>query len=130
MTINVELLERVKTHILEEPRRLLMQGWMLASKEAPCGTVGCIAGWSLALEKGVKIADERGLVYRNGRRVADPHGAGMKVLGLTEDQADDLFYVVNWPNDMSRRYVAGDQNAKATVTAERIDRFIAEHAAQ
>src|ERR1700739_464311 len=54
----VKLLRQVKDHILEEPKRLSMGSWMViyptgfptsASWLPACGTVGCIAGWTVLL---------------------------------------------------------------------------------
>lgn len=55
MGFNYALLEKVKAHIAEEPRRLQMDYWYPMDKEElaelprekhpPCGTACCIGGW-------------------------------------------------------------------------------------
>lgn len=141
MTLNVELLERVKAHILEEPKRLAMGTFAERNEEAPCGTVACIAGWSLVLEKGArmvtkKLADfgegyyEDHFVYRNNRPIDDPHEHAKKILGLTEEEAMTLFYVEDWPDDLTVNYMAAKRpDKRALITAARIDRLIAGHTA-
>lgn len=73
MPLNVELLRKVKRHILAEPKRLVMSEGLVygtagetyspsAAYNEPddlpfpkCGTVGCIAGWTCVVgEKGFR----------------------------------------------------------------------------
>lgn len=64
--LNIELLERVKQHILEEPKRLDMELWRdTADKSDPdapaCRTYACIGGWTELLgnsPRGKKGADQ------------------------------------------------------------------------
>lgn len=127
--LNVELLERVKAHILEEPRRLDMGLWADSEGEAPCGTVGCIAGWAIILGTGARF-DRTGfqLVYRNNRPVAGFAHSAAKLLGLSIDQANEVFCVGGWPDDLADMYdSARDDRGRAEATAKRINRLIAEH---
>jgi hypothetical protein len=117
--INVKLLRKVKRHILLEPKRLNM-GCFIARKDElqddplmypvkfpSCGTVGCIAGWAVAL------STEKKLKY--GRI----EGAAKRLLGLTPRQAYYLFY------DEDGIVTAAPQTVwHARQTAKLIDHFI------
>ena len=121
MSLNVELLQRVKAHILEEPRRLEMYTWIDAAPEhpdaPPCGAVACIAGWTCIL-----AGDPEPISTR--RRAMD-------LLGLDFLHSEVLFFVDHWPADLARKHKAAWTNeARAAAAAERIDRFIAEHGEQ
>lgn len=102
--MNIKLLEKVKAHILEEPRRVNMAYWLAlkdttgvtnaalptvawatvmhaAKNRAPaCGTVGCIAGWTIIVarkKRAVKALTKAGTRYPIAQLAAD-------VLGLTQ----------------------------------------------
>ncbi len=90
------LLNAIARIALEEPQRLAMgfvchRGAGLKAKAEerpgtkipPCGTAGCIAGWTLVLTGQTK-EDER-----NGGSYYD----ATDVLGLTDYQAEQLFYL-------------------------------------
>lgn len=70
------------------------------STVAPCGTVGCIAAWICAHGE-----------VKNLRRLKEPWDSGAiadraaKILGLSTDQLSTLFYVEDWPEKFSNRYV-------------------------
>ena len=133
MPLNVELLQKVKAAILEDPRRLDMCEWVsehpdpemcttevhwLAEDQIPpCGTVACIAGWAAVL------AGHR-LFSLDAVRAALVGDDGYAPL-------NDLFYVGHWPYDLAERYAnaeaGGDRAGMAAAAAERIDRFVAEH---
>ena len=80
--LNVPMLRKVQKHILSEPRRLDMETWteLLTDEEKklpsspPCGTVGCIGGWTNILSK----------------TLGDIQAA--EVLGITQDEKECLFY--------------------------------------
>ena len=134
----VALLQRVKAHILEEPRRVYMEDWRRLGKAAkettnpPCGTVACVAGWAVEL------------AHPNPRRVRNFADRALDLLGLKprefKDEDCPLFYVVLWPKDLKDRLNGQlDYNSwewihapldagtpeYAAVVAEAIDRFIA-----
>lgn len=143
--MNTKLLKQVRDAILREPRRVNMT-ISLTEREGPrCGTVGCIAGWTLML-------DEHNKQPRKGwgaarvkilEKFADPVNWGAfpnwrkmalkarKLLGITREQAEGLFHVGNWPADAQEAYEAADfrsspDRAKelARVVAKRINQFI------
>jgi hypothetical protein len=117
--LNVKLLRRIQKHILEEPKRFWMGWWETSSipdvNPAPCGTTACIAGWALALS-GERIAD-----YNPGVRAA-------RILGLSADGYNKLFFSYAWPEPFLSRYERAEDNrnakAMAKAGADRIEHFI------
>lgn len=83
------LLGEIKRIILEDPRRYdqfntlsVIPAAQLDDKtEPPCGTVGCVAGWVVALTRA------RLTPYA----LNSPLTIAERVLGLTEEQGDQLF---------------------------------------
>lgn len=74
------LLSDIVKLTVDEPRRMRMQSWggdignaefLAPSKRPACNTVGCIGGWTTVLR---------------------PGPTAEKVLGLTGEQADELFF--------------------------------------
>jgi len=136
----VKLLRRVKRHILAEPKRLDMNQWVKPSRQSPCGTAACIAGWTVLLsgpeEKIAEVSKTRTLYEANEAAIGG-FGVGIgerarQLLGLTYEQSVRLFHVkaawVNgvWPTEFARRYTSTKTTKaeKAKVAAERIDHFI------
>lgn len=118
MSLNVELLEQVKAHILAEPRRINMDDWQTELDEVDkhlrpaCGTIACIAGWACVLGIGTRV------------RGNDIEWAAEEVLGL--DDGGPLFFVDDWPSEFEvalRRETKGTLGY-AEVVAARIDYFI------
>lgn len=127
--MHVERLQQIKAHILEEPRRLNMSGWIWTNQEGtdwapPCGTMGCLAGWAMLL-----FDPHTARQYVQGDTDVMPEDRGAELLELEYEQAKRLFYQTHWPGDLSERYedaaVARNYPARAQATADRIDRFIA-----
>ena len=136
--MNVRRLRRVQRHILAEPATLDMNEFLCRNldlnmpyyhdnyainKTPSCGTVGCIAGWTVQL-------------YRGPRSRARLMTAG-RDLGLTKDQACRLFFFKchddsqHWPQQFEDKYHAAKTPfARAKVTAKRIDHFIATKGAE
>lgn len=126
--MNVELLQKVKAYILEEPRRLRMRFWLmkhdpdldnLDNLAPPCGTVACIAGTICLLKNpDIKIDDVRTTL--NIMKQA----AGFA--GLNNFQCERLFYASAWPSRFRNELDWRDPGTKeyAEVTARRIDHFI------
>lgn len=121
--MNVELLRKVQKHILEEPRRLNMD--VVLNKvdtkikhNPPCGTVGCIAGWTVMLT---------GNEGEFGR-----YDLAVQLLDLNGTQRDKLFReprmseeLLGWPATFAKRYMrAKTAKTRAKVTSDRIDHFI------
>jgi hypothetical protein len=127
--INVKLLKQIKKHILEEPRRFIMWTWKLTKRSsgsvyrsdggngmvefAKCNTAACIGGWACIL------SGKRFFYYDAGT-------SARKLLGLTQNQADQLFDPYNWPPDLLKRLQTGNTPEKrAEAGADMIDHFIA-----
>jgi hypothetical protein len=111
--MNIELLERIKNHILEEPKRINMYCWVKSVEyDGPlCGTAACIAGWAFLL------ADKVSLGYVNEEATS--------LLWLNPDQSVRLFYVDNWPDRFRvLDRVPPGTSAYAQVVARRIEHFI------
>jgi hypothetical protein len=120
--INEKLLRKVQQHILEEPKRFMMDDvifkgepgediydgglcWGLPS----CGTAACIGGWTLLLSK------------NSGADLSK----AQKLLGLNEQQEETLFYVENWPGRFIKSWrKAKTPTARARVASKRIDQFL------
>jgi hypothetical protein len=131
LKLNVRLLRRVQKHIKAEPRRMKMKQWVdrnlrerAESAKPPCGTTACIAGWALTL---------------NGKRLRDGVNymeQGRKLLGLTWDEARNLFMVDDWPTKFQNKYDEESEQAwkdnvplklvrkNARVAVARIEHFI------
>jgi hypothetical protein len=131
--LNKRLLNKVIAHILEEPRRLEMNQVLCPARDLireqenrpPCGTVGCIAGWTYVLSrKKPRLNIYPGTVWR----------IAQKELGLSTLEAERLFaeprhagngyYEAFWPIKLARRYLAAKtQRKRAEITVERIRLF-------
>lgn len=94
-----DLLEAVARHIEEEPRRYYQSSWVLRGDRiralelaAPaCGTVGCRAGWVVALNDGLNapaIVSQLGALPAFDEPVRD---RAEEILGLGHLDTDDLF---------------------------------------
>lgn len=132
--INVELLERVKAHILEEPTRFdmgdfVIQGEYLENFAAnfgrpipPCGTIACIAGWAVLLSEG-----------QTSGAGSDVQAEAEALLGLSVEQRERLFYTSNWPKKFNEAYRDAEDvrlPAAALAAARRIDHFIKTNGAE
>lgn len=92
MPINVELLEKVRDKIRENPQAHHQANWGFKSE---CGTTHCIAGWAAALDGAVMDWEEDGF----GHWYADYVNGGAdhiesyakEALGLSSEQAY-IFY--------------------------------------
>jgi len=123
--MNVKLLEKVKQHIIEEPKRFDMalfevsiEDYPIAFLEYPkCGTVACIAGWACILSGQKPVIWERNAI---------------KLLDIDKDQAARLFFDENWPGKYQGEYLRTKEQSKerAQVACERIDHFIATEGAE
>lgn len=128
--MNVKLLRKVKRHILEEPKRLDMNtfvsrrmSWRPEEERPECGTVACVAGWAVLLDR---IDKGKGLPRRVDNsfymRVALNAGA---LLGLSYEESNRLFMFSGWPKELDHAYYAATTpRQRARVTARRIELFI------
>lgn len=113
MTRNIELLTKVRDLVAADPTKLDMGIWALVPYDlvqlndggmakVTCGTTACIAGWAVQLGGSKLLVTEQDLrdgVYSAGScvagngRVVDIENHARKLLGLTQDEADYLFFV-------------------------------------
>lgn len=124
--LNVRLLRRVKRHILEEPKRFIMDAVIYRGKPGEyfhsdgdtqvvpdCGTACCIAGWAIKLA-GKRINSRGG----NLDKAAD-------LLGLDQKGNSRLFLADDWPARFRQRYSnAITAQERAKIAAARIDHLI------
>lgn len=136
-SMNTELLLKVKDHILEEPKRLIMSAFVTRKEFsyaglmhdldafkstkrefAPCDTAACIAGWSVLLTEGMETTTS------NLRERA------AELLGIEMGKEERLFEVGHWSLDNRKKYrEATTPEALAQIAADEIDIYIAENGA-
>ncbi len=92
--MNVAKLRAVMNHIAEHPEEFEMTEW--------CGSVGCIAGHTLALDRQLHMgADTLDIVMLGGMAIMRE---AAEVLGLNFDQARRLFFAEGWPEPFRSSY--------------------------
>lgn len=94
--LNVKLLNRIKRHIVAEPKRYNQGNWgeRITGSDAPdCGTRGCIAGWAVFLS--VQPRNWKRWIDRTWEYDGIDHNPifvrAMKLLRLSEPEANCLF---------------------------------------
>ena len=125
--MNIELLRKIRSSILENPQNFDMSTWfdsedgcdenLIGRGEScavldQCGTTGCIAGWALHLTKSINTGNT---FWEQAQ----------KILELSKNQAENLFYVNNWPDKYRDAYNDEAGGDEAKITARRITAFIA-----
>lgn len=124
--MNTQLLERIRDCILQNPESFEMlyfvdgDFYIDSDTGAPaeCGTSACIAGWAVAIHDRVHL---KSVEFQIRKRATE-------VLGITDEQADRLFFTPNWPKSLYDRYFDASIDqiyaAAASIAAERINNFI------
>lgn len=135
--MNTELWHKVKQHILEEPNRLSMHMEVMTNKvhgeiydvldgynfsiddsiplKPPCGTAGCIAGWTVILgHPGEDIDNVRRMEIRE---------EAARLLGIADDDMRNIYYTTKWDDDLREAFMTTDIQKRAEVAAEMMDRF-------
>lgn len=110
---NKKLYDSVIKSILEEPKRIDMGIYALTELQIrnrfnsppKCNTVGCFAGWAVALDQGLR-GNELALHYPFICNEAT------KFLGLTSSEAFTLFHTNHWPNEYQNRLYATESGTK------------------
>lgn len=119
--MNIELLKKVKQAILDNPEHFDMSSFFDGCDDDPkllgkCNTTACIAGWAIHLS-GCPVTE-----------LDLEHDLGRDLLGLTEDQANTLFYEDYWPGYIYNEYYEAledeDHLGMAKAAAKIIDRLI------
>ena len=130
MSLNIKLLRKVQRAILREPKRYAQQAYTKENlsiedqSQYVCNTVGCIAGWAVAID--------RGLLDNLGELSTIPISLEAEnLLGLRNYENYRLFHTRDWPNAFSfflSRYqseaLRGPHWLQALVAAIRIEVFI------
>ena len=139
--MNVELLKKVRDAILEHPDWFDMEYWLGDTKTSSCGTTGCIAGWAVSISRGKSVSQ---YYEDNLKSSIGLYPRARDAVGLTEQQADKLFYYPNWPSPYKKQYAQATyeqdsekeagypdkarlreiQKRAAQIAADRIDKFI------
>lgn len=126
--MNKELLTRVMKAIKKHPLNTEMVLHWVTHEDtvSPCGTAGCIAGWT--------VAEARLRNLRNSPRAGPGSSLVEKqaafLLGLEPAQANRLFMVGQWPKEFRERHgedEAYDEDVRlhrSKVVVERIEHFI------
>ena len=146
MKINVEALQEVKQHILEEPRRFFMEGWGFVNGKGygidakdipsdvspPCQTSGCIAGHLVMLNNKKYDRDIRSdlfLSYTYGGLILFNKSKNDKLTIEEMKIIENVFYNEKWDSpynikylELSRLFPGLDRRTRiAQLTAEYID---------
>lgn len=117
--LNVKLLEKIREHILDEPKRMNMGCWITQGEDLKpaCKTVGCIAGWAVALsipKTRRTFAKDLPVSSVDIERMAE------ELLRLPHYHTDELFLPLHWPERFTHRlnkYAPGSQKYAAVVSA-------------
>lgn len=100
---NAALAYRILDHIDAHPKSW-NQGWWFTVTE--CGTAACFAGWACTLSGDSPEIRDTGLyfstVHTAEGRYADAPVRAAELLGITHDQADNLFADWNTRHDLGR----------------------------
>jgi hypothetical protein len=109
--VNVELFERVRDHIRNNPEDYDQGDWCR-----------CISGHALILA-GVADRDAELSEFANDALIE-------AMLGISAEQANSLVWLSLWPDDLYREFMeaAKDKRGEARAAVERISRFLAAEA--
>lgn len=131
--VNYALLRKMRRYILARPRQFEMTGffqralypldgnWDRLIKPSHCGTACCIAGWAITLQQ----MPHKPMPSKANWVPYDEVTTAHKALGLTKQQAGNLFYVGSWPEPYRSAYEkAKTYTARARAGAARVAEFI------
>lgn len=100
---NAELAYRVLDHIDADPETWNQEWWFTVTE---CGTAACFAGWACTLSGDRPDIGKRGLyfstVFTAHGLYADVAARACDLLGITAEDADDLFDPRNTREDLDR----------------------------
>lgn len=124
--MNIELLEKIKKQILEEPRQFIMTSFFVKNhpldreKIPNCGTAACIAGWALAISSN-----------KNPKQCYDSITPPIALSTPSQAQTlldipnGNLFYVDGWPFEFQKEwYFICNKQERAKVAVRVIDDYI------
>ncbi len=142
----VERLQEVAEFIRKDPGGFDMGTWLVKGKNRAthCNTVGCIAGWVVALNRPAAVRTAKTLgTYEidRGPRLEDKIGSLRRVaasmIGMPDPEYSEnydvsrLFYVNEWPEPLQSRYLKLEQRLENTeqdknkTTVTRLQRVMA-----
>lgn len=138
MSITTETITRLRETVAfigQEPRRLDMHQALAPArylddeKQPPCGSVGCLAGWRVAMINpqlfNSRVTDRMSAEYIGFDWDSVEERAQVS-LGLTDEQADRLFHVRNWPANFAYAYRSAESpQQKWEALRDRVEHFIA-----
>lgn len=108
MAINKELINQIINKLEEAPEAYDQSSYGRFSKNAPCGTAACIAGWAyhFSTESDVRDPDVTHRMIHEG---------AARALGLTEKEAAVLFdgYAFHWPQEFKEAFWTEGQASAA-----------------
>lgn len=128
---NVELLQRVKAHILAEPRRysqitfglndkLVPEYFKEMDEPPPCGVVACLAGWAVELSEGSMFTD-------GGFQKEHIFHKAKDAVGFTDIEAGRVFSDGSrWPEPFAAELDAADSKAEQVEVAARFIDYLCE----
>lgn len=100
-TPNLPLLRKVLDHIDAHPDEWYQATWGIQTERSACGTAFCIAGHAIAMSGEHVVSFDSGgsmlvdgedyIVVEGVGEVEAPEYIGSRLLGLTSEEADDLF---------------------------------------
>lgn len=104
--LNHEIIDKVCKVIANNPNKFDMDRWEHAiwdgGKLVTCKTPSCIAGWAIFFS-GIEMPDDESAhTWRY---------AGARALGITLNEAVELFHIMYWPKELRLRYNDGDKTA-------------------
>jgi hypothetical protein len=129
--INIDLFQKVKEAILEEPQRLGMGDWIAGPssfyhvKQKPrCGTVACIAGWAAIVAHRERYQASIPLAAEKAK--FRPWENAIRELNLPPGDDNKLFYHSSWPHPFLEQYDGHNEGtaANAAVVCARIDHYL------
>lgn len=127
MKLNKRLLRKVRNRIAEIPESYNQNYFWLDDRDAPCGTVACLAGETIIASKPTVQAGIKSLRrYSNECRLIIEHPIARraaKLLGLTDDERRIFDGVGNgWPQPYKGRFQrASTPNQRAQVAVAYLD---------
>lgn len=122
--MNTKLFEHIIECIQAEPTQFDMYMWQIwNTKESTCGSTACIAGWAAWLTSPDSVKDLDNNVLNLG--YWEISSQAIKALEITEEQAQKLFHVDNWPEKYRNEYrLLLDPQKLADCAVERIKYFM------
>ncbi|SRR5258708_6225643 len=126
--MNLELFEKIKQDIMEEPRRLYMDGFIrtwskweikIDKNAPPCGTAACIAGKACLLSGKIHL-DNMLAISSYAIDLLD-----ISYLRRLEGGRVPLFYLEYWPEKLRNKHEkAKSPRGRAKAACDAIDAFI------